>query len=250
MRLAITGSAGTIGSQLTEELSADHELRLIDRVPMPGRRSILADLAVHRARSYRKPWLKEQRPDWMRLFEGVDVVLHLAANPSPRAPWTRVIANNIQATWNVIEAATNHRVPRVVFASSNWAVKSLEQRMAPDCYQPGGPKIGSDAPSCPVNAYGLSKAFGELAGRMLVDSGGLTSFIAVRIGCYAREAPNDPILRARWIGSQDIRSLFRCCIESPITGFHIVYGVSAQPSAPYDLSHTSQLLGWKPQQTL
>jgi len=250
MRVAITGSAGRIGTQLAEELSVGHELLLIDRVPTRGGPSVVADLALHRLRSYRRPWAKERLPHWMRIFEGVDVVLHLAAATRTRTPWQDIITNNIQATWNVIEAAANHRVPRVVFASSNWAVKSQEQQMAPDCYLPKGPKIGSDAPPSPLTAYGLSKAFGELTGRMFVDDGRLSSFIAVRIGFYDREAPNDPVLRTRWIGVQDIRRLFRRCVESQITGFHIVYGVSAQSIAPYDLSHTCRLLGWNPEQMM
>ena len=209
MRVAITGSAGRIGTLVVEDLSAGHELRLIDRAPTHGRTSLLADLAVHRLRSYRKPWSKQRLPRWTQAFEGVDVVLHLAAETSPQALWQSVGPNNIQATWNVIEAAASHRVSRVVFASSNWAVKSQERQMAPDCYLPRGPKIGWDAPPSPLTPYGLSKAFGELTGRMFVDEGRLSSFIAVRLGFYHREAPDDPVLRARWIGAQDIRDLFR-----------------------------------------
>jgi uronate dehydrogenase len=181
-------------------------------------------------------------------LSGIDVVVHLAAETEPLAPFQRVLRNNIKATWNVVEAAATHQVPRVVFASSNWAVKALEARMAPACYLSQGPKIDSGAPPAPFTGYGLSKAMGELTGKMFVDGGELCSFIAVRIGLYDPQPPGEEEFRTRWIGTDDIRSLFRRCVEAEINGFHVVYGVSAQPNAPYDLSHTSRLLDWKPKQ--
>jgi len=250
MRVIITGAAGKIGTEIVEELSSRHELCLIDQTPVRGRKSIVADLAQRRCRSYRRPWLKTRTPRWMTLFEGVDVVLHLAANIESWAPsWDKILPNNIEATWNVFEAAARYRAPRVIFASSNWAVKALEKRMAPECYLANGAKISSDAAPAPLTIYGLSKAFGELAGRMLVDEGKINSFVAVRIGHYNSEPSSDGELRARWIGRQDIRSLFRKCVEAEFTGFHVVYGVSGQSTAPYDLSYTKRLFGWEPKQS-
>ena len=250
MRIVITGAAGKIGKQVVEELSSSHDLRLIDKKRIPGQSSIVADLAQHRVRSLRKPWLKARLPRWMRAFEGVDIVLHFAADIRVSAPWESVAVNNIEATWNVIEAAAKFRVPAVIFASSNWAVKGLEQKLAPDCYLPEGPKIDSGMPPVPLTAYGLSKAFGELAGRMFVDEGKLQSFVAVRIGDYNPTPSTDKMSRTRWIGMEDIRSLIRRCVEADLRGFHVVYGVSSQKTAPYDLSHTQQLLSWLPSQRL
>jgi len=139
-------------------------------------------------------------------------------------------------------------VERVVFASSNWAVKAMETRLAPDCYRCDGPKIDSEAAPLPLTPYGLSKSFGEIAGRMFVEEQKLKSFIAVRIGHYARNPSKDEMDRVRWIGVEDIRSLFRRCVETELEGFHVVYGVSAQTTAPYDLSHTRKLLAWEPRE--
>jgi len=184
----------------------------------------------------------------MEAFRSADVVVHLAVDQRPGIPERQRLFNNTQMTWNVIEAAVQHRVSRVVFASSNWAVKALEHELAPACYLADGPKIGSDAPPRPVTPYGLSKALGELAGRMLVDQQKLPSFVAVRIGNFNAVPSTNEIVRTRWIGVQDIRGLFRRCVEAEFEGFHVVYGVSGQPSAPYDLSHTRYLLSWEPRQ--
>ena len=236
MHIVITGAAGTIGSQMVEELQPAHELRLIDIRPVAARPSILADLA--------KP------SGWSNAFAGADAVVHLAANIQATATWPEVLGDNIEATWNVLEAVATHRVPRVVFASSNWVVKALERKLAPNCYLPNGPKIGSDADPCPVNPYGLSKAFGETAGRMFVDQGRLTSFVAVRIGYYDVIPARGFEYSNLWIETDDMRKLLRRCVEASFAGFHVIYGVSAQPSAPYDLTHTKSLISWEPKQTM
>jgi nucleoside-diphosphate-sugar epimerase len=249
VRIVITGAAGSIGSQLVEELSPSHELRLIDLRPVNGRSSIVANLSRYPVLSGWRGWFRSKSLPWRDAFEGAEVVVHLAANIEPLEPWEKILPDNIQATWNVIDTAAKHRVPRVVFASSNWAVKAFEQKLAPACYLTDGPKIGSDAPPQPITAYGLSKALGELAGRMFVDEKKLRSFLAVRIGYYdPTPPPRDEELRARWIGAADIRSLLRRCVEAEFEGFHVVYGVSAQPTVPYDLSHTRRLLSWEPGQ--
>lgn len=246
MRVVITGAAGRIGREMVDELAQVHELRLIDRVPVAGHDSIVADLAEARERNLLKPWSKSRTPRWMRAFEAVDVVLHLAANPSPQASWQNVLHNNIGATWNVCEAATKYNVPRVVFASSNYAVKASELALAPACYTPSGPKIGSDCEPCPLTPYGISKAAGEVIGRTFVGERKLQSFVAVRIGVFSSTAPKDPRWRNLWISPGDTRNLLRRCIEERFSGFHVVYGVSAQPTSPYDLSHTCNLLSWLP----
>jgi uronate dehydrogenase len=248
MRIVITGAAGRIGSQIVEELSGTHELCLIDRRPVPGRCSTIADLANYPESGSWKDCFSRKNRRWTSAFEKSDVVIHLAANPKTGARWEEVLPDNIRATWNVLEAAAKYRVPRLVFASSNWAVKAHEQSLAPDCYLESGPKMASEMPPSPLTVYGLSKAFGELAGSMFVREGKLKSFLAVRIGNYNRRPTTDEAVRARWIGEEDLRSLFRHCVEAELKGFHVVYGVSAQKTAPYDLAHTRQLLSWLPRQ--
>jgi NAD+ dependent glucose-6-phosphate dehydrogenase len=249
MQVVISGAAGRIGTQIVEELSPSHDLSLIDVRPVEGRNSIVADISRDPALTGRRRWFKPK--PWSAAFAGADVVVHLGANPDQLAPWEKVLPDNIQGTWNVIAAAAQHEVSRVIFASSNWAVKALEQKLAPDCYLPNGPKIGSDAPPQPITAYGLSKAFGEQAGRMFVDEKKLQSFVAVRIGSYDPNPPlRDDELRSRWLGTGDLRSLFRRCVEAEFGGYHVVYGVSTQPTVPYDLSHTYSLLSWQPRELL
>ena len=250
MRVIITGAAGRIGKEMVDELSGSHTVLLMDRRPVSGHPSIVADLSVTPGDSRWNRWWNFKACRWQEHFKGTDAVLHLAANPNPKAPWEQVLRDNIQSTWNVMNAAVQYRVPRVVFASSNWAVKALEQDLGPACYSPEGPKIGSETHPRPLTPYGVSKAMGEIIGRKFVDEKKLLAFVAVRIGSYRPTPPRDVVWRNLWIGSYDLRTLLRSCVERKIAGFHVVYGVSAQASAPYDLTHTCELLGWKPQEEM
>lgn len=234
MRLIVTGAAGRIATELIAELAAEHELRLVDRLPVAGHPSTQADLARRRG-----AW-------WKQVFTGADAVVHLAAEPTPRAPWRLVLRNNVRATWNVLEAATRHGVPRVVFASSHWAVRGEELARAPACYEVDGPKLDSNVAPRPVTPYGVSKGLGEMAGRCFVDAGQLPAFVAVRIGSFNPSIPQTHEERRRWLAPCDARALFRRCLEAELTGGHVVYGVCAHPQSPYDLSHTRRLLGWEP----
>ena len=84
---------------------------------------------------------------------------------------------------------------------------------------------------------------------MFVDEGRLQTLIAVRIGHCPPDGrlSSNPWLRRRWVGRRDMASLLRRCVEADVTGYHVVYGVSV-PDSPYDLSHTTSLLDWTPEQ--
>lgn len=243
MRVVVTGAAGLIGQEIIRELADTHELTMVDRRPVTGPRSFIIDLAQcdrHHGDVSSNP------SEWQAVFAGADVVVHLAEESNPNASSQQVFHNNMHATWNVIHAAAEHNVKRVVYASSNWAVKLLEEQLAPDCYTEGGLKITSEAHQYPKQFYGMGKAFGELAGKCYVDNMLLEAFLAVRIGWFEPSCPKDALYQHLKITTRDLRSFFRRCVEAPFTGSHIVYAVSAQKSAPYDSSYTHRLLGWKP----
>lgn len=251
MRVVVTGAAGNIGRIVTDALAPHHRLVLIDRRKVLAPNWIVADVSRHRMST---PWSPAAwRRRWDRSFEGASVVVHLAADPEPRSPWRRILRHNIVGAWHVLEAAAARSVPRVVFASSGWAVRSLITETATASGAPGR-RIGSDAFPRPRTPYGLSKAFGELAGRMLVDEGRLDAFLAVRIGYAAPRsrmaAIGDGQLRQCWLGPEDLASLVRRCVEADVSGYHVLYGVSSRDGSPFDLSYTERLLGWTPRETL
>jgi NAD+ dependent glucose-6-phosphate dehydrogenase len=248
MRIVITGAAGHIGRKILEELFQSHDLCLIDRYPVPGYESIITDLSQYEGKTKFNSSQEIVPKLWTDAFDKAEIVIHLAEEPKAHASWERVFQNNIMVTWNVFQACAQHRVCRVIYASSNWVVKALELELAPACYDPEGPKIGSDANPRPVNPYGIGKAFGEMIGRILVDEERISSFVALRIGWFTPNPPDNADYRRRAIGEFDLRNLFRRCVEAEFEGFHIIYGVSAQKISPYDISYTTRLLSWEPKQ--
>ena len=101
----ITGAGGNIGTKLRAHFTGlGWTLRLLD-VDARGDAAIqAADLA-------------EWSDAWVGQFSGVDAVIHLAGNPSPRTSWASAQRLNIDMTANVYEAAAAQGVRRVVFAS-------------------------------------------------------------------------------------------------------------------------------------
>src|SRR6267378_1541494 len=145
----VTGGAGFIGSHLAEELvRRGHTVRVADSLITGSRRNLehfpgvefvegdLADMSVA-----------------ARAVAGMDYVLHQAAIPSvPRSVKDPITSNraNVEATLNVLVAARDAGVKRLVFAGS-----SSEYGDTPTL-----PKR-EDMPSKPLSPYALQKLVAE-----------------------------------------------------------------------------------------
>jgi nucleoside-diphosphate-sugar epimerase len=141
----VTGGAGFIGSHLTEELvRRGHRVRVVDSLVTGKRRNLdhisgiefiegdLAEMAVAE-----------------KSVAGVDYVLHQAAIPSvPRSVNDPITSHraNLDATVNVLVAARDAKVKRLVFAGS-----SSEYGNTPTL-----PKR-EDMPANPLSPYALQK---------------------------------------------------------------------------------------------
>jgi UDP-glucose 4-epimerase len=157
----VTGGAGFIGSHLVEALlRRGQRVRVIDNLST-GRHENLA-AAVDQARNAGTTvptdpeFLRGDLADLdvaRRAVDGVDCVLHQAAIPSvPRSVEDPVTSNraNVDATLNVLVAARDARVKRVVFAGSSSVYGD----------QPELPKRES-MPTRPLSPYALQKLVGE-----------------------------------------------------------------------------------------
>jgi len=70
MHAIITGAAAQIDTQIVEELSATHDLCLIDCAPVSNRKSTIADLSIGHSRSRWKPgWPLDVHDGWKSLKE-------------------------------------------------------------------------------------------------------------------------------------------------------------------------------------
>ena len=108
----ITGASGSMGGKARRYLEAlgRYDLRLFTyRNPHDDPALVQADLSV---------W----DDSWVRQFEGVDVVLHMAADPAPTSSWDSIQRLDVDMVLNVFLAAVRMKAKRLVFASSNWVL--------------------------------------------------------------------------------------------------------------------------------
>ncbi len=145
----VTGGAGFIGSHMVEALVGRGDaVRVADNLST-GKRENLAHLPGVDLRVGDLAELEFAR----EVCDGVDYVLHQAAIPSvPRSVSDPITSNrsNIDATLNVLVAARDAGVKRVVYAGSSSAYGDT----------PTLPKH-EDMPTGPLSPYALQKLVGE-----------------------------------------------------------------------------------------
>lgn len=237
-RIAITGASGNIGAKLRAALTAaGADLLLIDRVDYGDPAILSADLSLFPTAG---------GSSWVATLAGVDTLVHLAADPRLDAPWARLERDNLDAILNVLEAARQQQVRRVVLASS---LHTAIARVGHDAV------IDTVGSSAPVNLYGVSKCAAERLGAHYARHCDL-SVIALRIGWVQpgenRPGPHlGPLDHQRlWLGNQDCCSGIASAIMAPDTlRFGVFNLVSDNAGMPWDLTATTEALGWRPTQS-
>jgi nucleoside-diphosphate-sugar epimerase len=177
----VTGGAGFIGSHLVEELARRGEqVRVVDSLVTGKRQNLshvpsvefiegdLADLNVAR-----------------RVVTGIDYVLHQAAIPSvPRSVEDPVTSNraNVDASLNILVAARDAGVKRLVYAGSSSAYGNT----------PTLPKVETMA-TAPLSPYALQKLVAEQYCQMFTALYGLETVTTRYFNVFGpRQDPSSP----------------------------------------------------------
>lgn len=244
MKILITGIGGTIGSVIADTLGKRHEVTGIDirKLDRPG--AVVADLTDADAIT--------------PLFEGVDAVVHLAAERrhTPDIGWDLLLPANVVTTANVYDAAHAAGVRRFVFASSMHVVGNYESEepwasIAAGRYDGLDPEtvplVTADMPVRPDGRYAATKVLGESLGRYYADCEGM-EVICVRLGTIAdsNEIGSDPRGYVSWFSHRDLAGFFSACVEKPGIRYEIVYGASANTWKIYDTPSSWRALGFTP----
>jgi len=145
----VTGGAGFIGSHLVDRLmSIGYSVTVVDNLSSGCLENVKGWIGDSRFKFVRGDLKK--RGKWIGEFKGVDVVFHYAANPEVRVSVTdpRIhFEENLQATFNVLEACRNFKIPYFVFASTSTVYGDAERIPTPEDY----------TPLKPVSVYGAVK---------------------------------------------------------------------------------------------
>jgi nucleoside-diphosphate-sugar epimerase len=150
----VTGGGGFIGSHLVERLLRDgHRVRVVDNFST-GRRANIEAVRGAGPDRLQVSTADIRDPDVLKeAVSGVEGVFHLAALGSvPRSVMhpQETHAANATGTLNVLVAARDRGIKRVVFAGSSSVYGALEEY----------PKLESH-PTWPISPYGLTKLMGE-----------------------------------------------------------------------------------------
>ena len=163
MKYVVTGGAGFIGSHIAEELAHHHEVVIVDnffsgKMENIGPLLSLDTVTLARGTITDLPFLQET-------FRDADGIFHQGAIASvPRSIANPVATNeaNVSGTLNVLVAARDTGVRKVVFASSSSVYGNT----------PTLPKH-EDMTPCPPSPYAVSKLTGEQYLRVFSEVYGL-----------------------------------------------------------------------------
>lgn len=234
--------SGLIGNALHRQLDGKYQWRALNRRAVAEVETVQANISD----------LEAIRP----AFDDIDVVVHLAAVAQVDAPWDSILENNLIGTYNVMEAARQAGVKRVIYASSGATVAGVQveepyKALVEGRYsavEPSWPMFSHESMPRPMGLYGVSKVFGEVLARHFVDTSPL-SIICLRIGWVgAEDRPQSPAHYANWCSQRDIVQMIDRCIEAPESLRYDIFFVTSNNRWSYrDLQHAQQVVGYIPQ---
>lgn len=226
----LTGASGNLGRVLARALSdRGWTLRMTDIAPFPD--------PLPRGASFVKADLNDGLA-LVRQAEGCAAILHFGG-VSVERPFEEVIGPNLRGLYHVYEAARREGA-RVVFASSNHSIGFHERPRG------NAAKLDHDCAFRPDGYYGLSKAYGELMGRMYWDKHSVEN-VNLRIGsCFPMPADNRML--STWLSYADLARLVERCVLAERTGHAVIWACSDNPASFWGDDHRARI-GWAPQDT-
>jgi uronate dehydrogenase len=225
VKILVTGAAGSIGRVLLPGLGdRGHQIVGLDRVPQPD-----GDIG---------PWhtVDCADPDAVAAVfeeESVEAVVHLAGHPG-EASLPDSLTSHVLTTAALLDAMVEHDVRRLVYASSNHAVGRTPRRDL----------VSLDARPRPDTFYGVGKVAAEALMSLYADRYGL-DVVACRIGSFLPE-PETVRHLSTWLSHDDCVRMVEAALTTPAPGFAVLYGISANTRAWWDLE-PGRALGYQPQ---
>ncbi len=229
MRVLVTGAAGSIGSVVCNGLvDRGYDVLGLDRMVEPE--------------GFTGGWFTADcaDPDAVdAVFAnalrsgGLEAVVHLASIPD-EASLPDILESHVVTTGAVLDAMVAHGVPRIVYASSNHAVGRTGRTHL----------LGTDVRPRPDTFYGVGKVAAEALLSLYVDRYGIDA-VATRIGTFAAQ-PESRRTLSTWLSHDDAVRMVDACLTAPDPGFTVIYGISANTRAWWDLD-PGRALGYQPQ---
>jgi len=277
-KVCITGGSGGSGDVIIQDLLAQGYA--------------CVNLDVTPPKIQRCPFIKVDMCDYAAVhaaMTGCDMLVHFAGNPHPDDDhWGAAdrFANNTVALFNAFNAAQDHGIKRVVWASSETIFG-----FPFDTNRPPLVPLTETTPKAPQNGYAISKAVSENIAELMAELHDMT-FVGLRLSNVLYDdvdaVPSFQKIPSYWtdlshrkfnlwgyIDSRDAAEAVRLSLEAPLTGAHVFsiaaddtimkqdsatlinevmpdvpmrHGMKAR-AAMLDCDSAVRLLGWKPKHT-
>lgn len=228
MRVLVTGSAGSIGTTVTSGLqTAGHEVRGLDLLAHDDSSCSLGVLVGDCADATLAA----------RAVDGTHAVVHLAGRPN-EGPLGEELTSHVLTTAALLDAMVTAGVGRMAYASSNHAVGMTQRaELRTDL-------LGTDVRGRPDTFYGVAKVAAESLLSLYADRHPITA-VSMRIGSFL-DRPSSRRNLSTWLSPGDCVRMVEAAIGSTaVTGHTVVYGISANTGAWWDLG-PGRAIGYHP----
>jgi nucleoside-diphosphate-sugar epimerase len=240
-KVLVTGASGLIGGLVLRHLSDRYEFSGLSRHAVPGipyTQAPITDLEAVR-----------------HAVAGQNMVLHLAGETKNDDNWDDHFQITAGGTINVLRAAADAGVRRVVFMSTGSTMCGWEwddslpygKLAAGRRDLPRWELLDYRTPPRPDSPYGAAKLFGEAAARWFSDRTPM-SVLVIRLGAVLAE--NRPTLIRHFPGflaQEDAVQMIDRCLSAPDSvKFGIFDAISENSLRWRDTSPAKDVLGWKP----
>ena len=206
MRVLVTGAAGSLGRVVTVGLAdRGHDVVGLDLVPAPDGTPF--------------DWHEADCADadaveavFAALSTGgsLDAVVHLAGVPD-EASLPEELTSHVVTTGALLDAMVTHRVPRIVYASSNHAVGRTPRADG---------ELTEHALPRPDTYYGVAKVAAEALLRLFADRHGIDAVVC-RIGSFL-ERPTSVRGLSTWLSHADGVRMVEAALTAPAPGYAVL----------------------------
>ena len=218
-KIVLTGAGGRLGSYLREPISKLCKNLVTTDIKenigslYENEKFIQADLSN----------FDEINP----IIENATMVCHFGAVVD-ELPFDKLLGPNYVGSYNIWESSRRHNVKRVIYSSSMHAVGMYPKTMT----------LKTDTPHRPDSFYGLAKCFTEDLAKMYFEKNKIEA-VCLRIASCA------PVNNARslssWLSYNDLIKLVIKSIDTPYTGYTVIYGISNNDRKNVDNSNASHI---------
>ena len=224
MHILITSAACPLAQALANALKDEHQVRLTERVFVETEREFAQCALGHDAATN-------------LLVRGMDAIVHVA-EPLPHENENEQIDYLTRCTYNLLHAASQEGVPRVVFLSTLDVMTRYDENLT----------VGERWRPLPTTEpRALSKHLGEFTCREFAREHKI-NVVVLRLGKVVKaddvkDQPFDPM----WVDESDVAHAVSCALSAKTWRWSIFHIQHDSPRARFSVAHAKRALGYSPQ---